>query len=64
MLYEVITEYEGRFLKITASFGVACYDQQYRDTQELISGADSALYLSKSRGRNTCSVDNRVKVTE
>jgi diguanylate cyclase (GGDEF)-like protein len=43
---------EGK-LSITASFGVAEYNEQMRDLEELIKQADIAMYNAKKSGRNT-----------
>jgi EAL domain-containing protein (putative c-di-GMP-specific phosphodiesterase class I) len=37
---------------VTASFGYACYPQDGRDLNRLITSADAALYHAKSSGRN------------
>jgi diguanylate cyclase (GGDEF)-like protein len=39
-------------LKVTASFGVACFPDDAEDKQKLIEAADSALYRVKAAGRN------------
>ncbi len=49
------TEYEGRWLSVTISLGVAEYDQ-VRDLsgKSLIDRADRALYYAKQGGRDRC----------
>ncbi|GMV80005.1 MAG: hypothetical protein AMXMBFR7_11890 [Planctomycetota bacterium] len=42
----------GEVLKITASFGVACYPDDADNKYELIQLADAALYKAKDGGRN------------
>lgn len=43
---------DGTPLKITASFGAACFPDDARDKWELIQIADRALYAAKTGGRN------------
>ena len=45
-------DFNGTELKITASFGVACFPDDAEDKQKLIEAADSALYRAKDGGRN------------
>lgn len=47
-----ITSVDGQPLKITASFGAACYPDDAKDKMELIQLADKALYIAKDSGRN------------
>ena len=51
------TRFEGEHLvhsgSLTVTVGVACFPEHANDAQELISHADQALYLAKSRGKNT-----------
>lgn len=44
--------YEGRSIRVTASFGVAQFDRR-ADMERMIHDADSMLYRAKSNGRNT-----------
>jgi diguanylate cyclase len=44
--------YNGVRLQATLSVGLACYPSQGRTAQELIRGADRALYCAKTQGRN------------
>jgi diguanylate cyclase (GGDEF)-like protein len=39
-------------LRVTASFGVACYPESSRDQRALFTNADAALYEAKAAGRN------------
>ncbi len=39
-------------LRVTASFGVACYPETTRDQRALFTSADAALYEAKADGRN------------
>lgn len=51
---QLITLENGQTINITASFGVAVYEQN-RTPDEVSHLADQALYLSKARGRNQVS---------
>jgi diguanylate cyclase (GGDEF)-like protein len=42
---------QGQEIRVTASFGLACFDGQ-GDFAQLIRSADEALYEAKNRGRN------------
>jgi diguanylate cyclase (GGDEF)-like protein len=42
----------GRELRVTASFGVACYPETSEDKRTLFTNADAALYEAKASGRN------------
>ncbi len=42
---------QGQEIRVTASFGLACFDSQ-GDFAQLIRSADEALYEAKNRGRN------------
>ncbi|HVC29603.1 MAG TPA: GGDEF domain-containing protein, partial [Steroidobacteraceae bacterium] len=44
--------------RITASLGIACYPQDGERTEDLIAGADAALYRAKSTGRNCIAASN------
>lgn len=44
-----VRDYE---LRVTASFGVACYPETTRDQRSLYTSADAALYEAKAAGRN------------
>ena len=46
----------GERLKITASFGLACFPDDATDKSTLIQMADEALYRSKAAGRNRVSM--------
>jgi diguanylate cyclase (GGDEF)-like protein len=39
-------------LRVTASFGVACYPESSSDQRALFTNADAALYEAKAAGRN------------
>lgn len=45
---------EGRELQITASIGVAVYPQDGEEGDDLISGADDAMYDAKQSGGDRC----------
>ncbi len=47
---------EGLSLKITASFGIACYPKHANARNDLIHLADRAMYVSKTNGRDMISV--------
>ncbi|MCX7748542.1 MAG: diguanylate cyclase [Clostridia bacterium] len=55
--------YEGNSLKVTVSVGTATYPQNAADMESLIKEADTALYLSKSSGRNKVSSSSTMKNT-
>jgi diguanylate cyclase (GGDEF)-like protein len=42
----------GEVLRVTASFGVACYPETSGDQRALFTNADAALYEAKASGRN------------
>ena len=42
----------GELVDVTASIGVALFDEADRDVQDLIERADQGLYLAKNSGRN------------
>lgn len=43
----------GKKISITVSIGVAEFDRDFKDAEEILSRADIALYGAKSSGRNT-----------
>lgn len=45
-------EARGQTLRVTASFGVACYPESTGDQRSLFTTADAALYEAKASGRN------------
>lgn len=53
--------YDGIFIKVTASFGVAEYYRQgsgeYFSYKEMVKRADTALYMAKENGRNQIAVN-------
>ncbi len=51
-LEETIVNFEGRELRVTGSFGVACFPDDAGDKRGLIEAADAALYRAKAEGRN------------
>ena len=44
--------------RITASLGIACYPEDGERMEDLIAGADAALYRAKSTGRNCIAASN------
>lgn len=56
-------EFEGKTLKVTASFGAACVStiEGMTDGQKLIKLADHYLYKAKENGRNRCEVYPKMK---
>ncbi len=55
---ETVVEYENKQLKVTVSIGLATCNstQNVPDSATLIQRADKALYASKERGRNRCTL--------
>ncbi len=54
-LESMTVDFGGQGLRITGSFGVACFPDDARDKRGLIEAADAALYRAKAAGRNrTC----------
>ncbi|WP_127144598.1 sensor domain-containing diguanylate cyclase [Pelagibacterium montanilacus] len=45
-------ECDGRTFKVTASIGMAVFDEHHQSMPALLSTADKALYTAKGRGRN------------
>jgi len=57
----VEVQHEGAVLHVTASFGVATFDQNtHRDAVGLLQAADRAVYEAKHAGRNTVRVAQRL----
>ncbi len=52
---DMTTLYMEESLKITVSLGIATFDEEYSDNENLFRSADAALYLSKEGGRNRTS---------
>ena len=46
--------FKDKFIKLSASFGIAWLDYDVRDVETLLERADQALYSAKSAGRNRC----------
>ena len=48
----------GEFINVTMSFGISCLseDHDFKEANELLSMVDSALYKSKSEGRNKVTI--------
>ncbi len=47
---------DGHDVRATASFGIAHYPEDATDAKELLRSADTALFRSKDRGKNTITV--------
>ena len=52
VLEHMAVPFSGRELKVTGSFGVACFPDDAEDKRGLIEAADAALYRAKAAGRN------------
>jgi diguanylate cyclase (GGDEF)-like protein len=48
--------HEGKILKVTISIGVCLFPDMAGQKQDLIDGADKAMYFSKKTGRNRVSL--------
>lgn len=58
IIEETTVLHDGRLLSVTASFGVADYNQQMKSLEDLIKLADVALYRAKNSGRNiVCEIE-------
>lgn len=58
MVEQTTVLHEGRLLSVTASFGVADYNEQMKSLEDLIKLADVALYKAKNSGRNiVCEIE-------
>ncbi len=51
-LEDVVVDCDGKKLKVTGSFGVACFPDDADDKRGLIEAADAAPYRAKAGGRN------------
>ncbi|MDP2560559.1 bacteriohemerythrin [Psychrobium sp. 1_MG-2023] len=49
---KTIVDYHGHQISITVSIGVAMWQEQTQDVQELLEQADKAVYQAKNLGRN------------
>lgn len=52
---EMVVIFDSKEIKVTSSFGVSVRDETIVSYEKLINAADTALYLSKSKGRNAVS---------
>ncbi|MFT6221666.1 MAG: diguanylate cyclase (GGDEF)-like protein [Candidatus Endobugula sp.] len=53
----------GNMYHITASIGIAIFDEDSSSTEDILKYADSAMYNSKSNGRNTyCFFENGMQI--
>jgi diguanylate cyclase (GGDEF)-like protein len=53
----------GNMYHITASIGIAIFDEYSSSTEDILKYADSAMYQSKSNGRNTyCFFENGMQI--
>jgi diguanylate cyclase (GGDEF)-like protein len=43
---------DEQLIKVTSSFGVACFPDQGKTVKEIIQAADIALFQAKANGRN------------
>ncbi|HEX9888619.1 MAG TPA: sensor domain-containing diguanylate cyclase [Nitriliruptorales bacterium] len=58
------TASDGRFLgQVTASFGVATYDEGLPSRSDLIRESDASLYVAKNAGRNVVAVGDQIVPT-
>lgn len=44
---------DGQEMRVTLSIGISCYPDNGLDAGELMQNADSAMYITKNRGRNS-----------
>lgn len=49
---EKIKTYDGQYISITVSMGIATVNETTKDIQELIDKADMAMYRAKTTGKN------------
>jgi len=54
--------YKGRFLKLTASYGIVEYPSDAKDVKTLIDKADRAMYFAKKSGRGKIFSIGRLKI--
>jgi diguanylate cyclase (GGDEF)-like protein len=58
IIEETTVGHDGRLLSVTASFGLADYNDQIKSLEDLIKLADVALYKAKNSGRNiVCEIE-------
>jgi diguanylate cyclase (GGDEF)-like protein len=54
----------GLRVRLTASFGVSTFPDHGQSREELIQGADQAMYLVKDRGKNGVALALQATVSE
>ena len=53
---------EGQDARVSASIGIAMFPDQGEDLPTLLDAADSAMYESKRRGKNTHTLSNAASI--
>jgi diguanylate cyclase (GGDEF)-like protein len=53
---------DGKSISVTASFGLACWEREMVDQEQLLAHVDKALYAAKTGGRNRLAVFHQSKV--
>jgi diguanylate cyclase (GGDEF)-like protein len=60
---KLVTEFSGKSLQVTASFGIANLSRDISSFEDLLKMADDALYVAKGSGRNRVVDSSKIKDT-